>query len=98
MKRYAQDHDARFAVLLVEQPQGYESQDPRNTAAKQALFAVLAANGIPFAVSRESVQKNGGERLFRDGVHPTPDGYRILAQLAAGLVTDTQAGTRSVAR
>jgi lysophospholipase L1-like esterase len=98
MNRFAQDHGARFAVLLVEQPQGYESQDPRNAAAKQALFAMLAQNGIPFAVSRESVQKNGGERLFRDGVHPTPDGYRVLALLAAGLVTDAAADSHSAGR
>ncbi|MEO8005634.1 MAG: SGNH/GDSL hydrolase family protein [Betaproteobacteria bacterium] len=94
MKRFTQAHGARFAVLLVEQPDGYESQDPRNAAAKQALFAMLEENAIPFAVSRESVQKNGGERLFRDGVHPTPDGYRILAQLAAAMVADAPIGAR----
>jgi hypothetical protein len=74
-------------VLFVEQPGQFELSDPYTVSAKALMFDALKHRGIPFVDTRDSVEQGGGVSLFRDRMHPNVNGNRILAQVAAELLT-----------
>jgi len=87
MAELARRSGATPTVLFIEQPGRFELSDPYTASAKTQLFEALKDRGIPFVDTRDSVERAGGRALFRDGLHPNVDGNRVLAQLAARLLT-----------
>lgn len=79
-------HGAVPVVLYVEQPDPFEPADRTTLAAKTLLFDALKRKGIDFVTTGNAFRSAGGEKLFRDRLHPNADGNRVLARLAAALL------------
>jgi lysophospholipase L1-like esterase len=80
-------HDgAATIVLQVEQPVLYEAQDALTRGAKQLLESELRTHDVAVLKTAEVMAARGDEALFRDSIHPNPQGNRILAEAVARAV------------
>lgn len=86
MAQRARQAGAIPAVLFIEQPGRYELSDTYTVAAKTLLFAKLTQHEIAHADSRQPVERAGGAALFRDGLHPNTEGYKVLARVAGDML------------
>lgn len=86
MAQRARQAGAIPAVLFIEQPGRHEMSDAYTVAAKTLLFAKLSQHEIAHADSREAVERAGGAALFRDGLHPNTEGYKVLARVAGDML------------
>jgi hypothetical protein len=77
-----EDGGGRLAVILIGQPAGLEPEDAVTTAAKARLRDWLTLQGMPWTDAGAVVERAGGSRLFRDGLHPSPEGNQVLATVA----------------
>lgn len=71
---------ANLVVLHVEQPRSLEPGDALTVWAKRALFRRLSDLEIPLIRAAPAMEQAGGTRLFRDGLHPTAGGNRVIAK------------------
>ena len=77
---------AATIVLQVEQPVLYEPQDALTRSAKQLLESELRARDVTVLKTADVMVARGDEALFRDSIHPNPQGNRVLAEAVAQAV------------
>lgn len=70
-------------VLQVGQPGSLEPRDAVTEAAKRDLMTTLVALRVPIIETRDEIAMGGGTNLFRDALHPNPEGNRVLAETVA---------------
>ena len=80
MARRSRADGARFLVMFLDQA-GPEESDNLTMAAKRMLFAALRDSGIPLASLRDASERYGRGALFRDNVHPSTFGNRVIAEV-----------------
>jgi hypothetical protein len=95
---FATRSGAKPVVLFVQQPGRFELSDPHTVAAKTSLFEKLDLHGVPYADTRDAVERTGGTSLFRDGLHPNTGGNRVLAQVAVGLLVPVVGATSAASK
>lgn len=66
-------------IVLIEHPSRMDRQDIEIAN----LEGLLNSMKVPFARISEHMGGRGGTRLFRDGVHPNPEGNRVIASILA---------------
>ncbi len=86
--RLARDRRARIAIFLIEQPAGLEPNLPLYAEGKTRLAALAAQFNAPYLRLRDRLATAGGTALFRDGLHPNPQGNRAIAEALADALYD----------
>ncbi len=66
-------------LVLIEHP----ARMARQEIEIANLEGLLIAMKVPFAKTTEDMDRRGGVTLYRDGVHPNPDGNRVIASVLA---------------
>jgi lysophospholipase L1-like esterase len=83
IKRLVEAQGGRLMVTFLEQAAD-NGNDPVTMGAKRQLFSLLSEQGIPMATVATAVENFGRDAMFRDQVHPNPNGDRIIAEAIAG--------------
>ena len=86
MSEFAARAGAQSIVLQVEQPAPFEPNDEITRRAKALLEHVLRDRGVPLIETADLIAAHGGGVLFRDPIHPNPQGNRVLARAVAGAI------------
>jgi lysophospholipase L1-like esterase len=86
MVEFVRSQHAQPVILHIEQPDRYEPQDPVNIVGRAKLLQMAAALHVPVVLPDNAMRRAGGEKLFRDGLHPNAAGNAVIAKLLAPLV------------
>jgi len=80
-------HNSQLVVFLIEQPDKYEPKSALYRLGKQAFTDKAQALNLPHTfLKAEDIRKAGGQKLFRDPIHPNPQGNKLIAKEVAELV------------
>lgn len=75
--------EAKLMVWHIAQPAPLEPDSELARLAKQKLECWAVQSGVSYLSVEKTLNEAGGTRLFRDGLHPAPDGNRIIAETLA---------------
>lgn len=70
---------ARMVVVFLEQGEDLAA-GAHTLGAKRSMFSMLRAEGVRVITLAEQVENLGREAIFRDNVHPSAAGNRIIAE------------------
>lgn len=80
---------AQLIVILVEQPSPLEPKNALGNYSKKLLANEARQLNIPYKNLQKDFQLAGGNKLFRDGLHPNSEGNKVMAIAVAELIKDS---------
>ena len=83
IRKLVGDAGGTLLVIPIEQPRRFEPVDELTLEAKARLRMWAAQSNVPVIETARAMEEDGGERLFRDPMHPNEKGNRTIARLVA---------------
>lgn len=82
IKEICDDNKVEFLLVILPSKYYFYNNQYQNGALRMLKEAEekSSALAIPFILPAENLKKNGGERLYYDFCHLSPDGYNVVAQ------------------
>jgi lysophospholipase L1-like esterase len=87
---YVRSRGAQLSILFIEQPADREPRDDFTANAKKMLAQWASAHGVALIATATELEARGGERMFRDGLHPNEPGNALIADMVSRYVIDWQ--------